>query len=313
MAGRRPPRRALAAAAAALACACAGPGGERAAPPAPSPRIAVLAPAAAETLAALGAAGQVVAVGDFVAWPPELAGKPKLGAYDAVSPERLLALGVDLLVTTASVAGHAEREQLARFGIERLELDTSTYDGALAAIVALGRRIGRGAEAERLAADVDRRVAAVEARTRALARRRVLLVVGREPFFVAGPGSHLDRLLAAAGGENVAADLGSSYAQASLEAMVARAPEVIVDSSENRVGEAARVELAREWGRFPFLPAVAGGRVWPVDPFRVSIPGPRLGETAELLARLVHPERFGAPAAAELAGPGGAAQRGAPP
>lgn len=295
-----PLRSTLAAAAAALACAPAPP-----APVSAGPRLAVLAPAAAETLARLGCADQVVAVGDFVAWPPELARRPKLGAYDATSPERLLALGVDLLVTTAGVAGHAERERLGALGIDLLELDTSTYEAALASIATLGRRVGRGAEAERLAAGVDARVRAVAARTGALPRRRVLLVVGHEPLFVAGPASHLDRLLAAAGGENLAADLGAPYAQASLEAMVARAPEVIVDSSENRVGAAARAALAREWARFPFLPAVAAGRVWPVDPFRVAIPGPRLGETAELLARLVHPERFGAPAAAELTGPGG--------
>lgn len=303
MARARPLRAGLAAAAAAWALACAP---APSAPRAGEQRLAVLAPAAAETIAALGLADRVVAVGDFVAWPPELARRPKLGAYDAVSPERLLALGVDLVVTTASVAGHAEREHLAALGVDLVELDTSTYDGALAAIVTLGRRLGREGAAAKLAADVAARVDAVAARTAALPRRSVLLVVGREPFFVAGPGSHLDRLLAAAGGGNVAADLGSTYAQASLEAMVARAPEVIVDSSENRVGAAARAALAREWGRFPFLPAVAAGRVWPVDPFRVSIPGPRMGETAELLARLVHPERFGPPAPAELAGPGAA-------
>lgn len=297
--GRQLGRIAVAAlAAAALACARAPE------PPRPEgSRVAVLAPAAAETIAALGLAERVVAAGDFVAWPPELAGKPKLGAYDAVAPERLLGLGVDLVVTTASVAGHEERSRLAALGIDLLEVDTSTYDGALAAIVAVGRRLGRAAAAERLAAAVDSRVREVGARCAPLPRRRVLLVVGREPLFVAGPGSHLDRLLAAAGGENVAADLGAAYAQASLEAMVARAPEVIVDSSENRVGAAARAALAREWGRFPFLPAVAAGRVFPVDPFRVAIPGPRMGETAELLARLVHPDAFGAPAAEELAGP----------
>lgn len=290
--------RALLAAAAALALACA----PAPAPPgaAAGPRIAVLAPAAAETLAALGVEDAVVAVGGFVTWPPVFAARPRLDAFAVAHAERLLALGVDLVVTTASVAGRAERARLAGLGIELVELDTESYAAALESMRSLGRRVGRGAEAERLAAAVEARVAAVAARAAALPRRRVLLVVGREPLFVAGPGSHLDHLLAAAGGENLAADLGAPYAQAALEAMVARLPEVIVDSSENRVGAAARAALARDWGRFPTLPAVAAGRVWAVDPSRLSIPGPRMGETAELLARLVHPERLGAPAPAEL-------------
>jgi iron complex transport system substrate-binding protein len=308
---RRPPRSApLALAAAALGLAAAACRGEPA-PPAPTSaataRLAVLAPAAAETIDRLGAAGEVVGVGDFVVWPPALAARPKLGSYDAPSAERLLALGANLVVTTAGVAGHAERQRLRGLGIDVLELETATYAGALASIVEVGERIGRGAAARALAEAVDAEVRRVAARTAPLGRRRVLIAVGREPLFVAGPGSHLDRLLEAAGGANVVADVEAPYAQVSVEAVVARLPEAIVDMSDNRPG-AARGALAGSWGSFPFLPAVAGGRVWSVDPARVAIPGPRMGETAALLARMVHPESLGAPSPAELgalvSGPG---------
>jgi len=279
-------------------------GGGAPPPRAASERLAVLAPAAAETLASLGLAERVVAVGDYVIWPPELAARPRVGAYDAPSAERLLELEVDLLVTTAGVAGREERRRLASLGVETLELDSATYEAALASIVALGERVGAAERAAALVAEIERRVAAVAAATASLPRRRVLVVVGREPLFVAGPGSHLDRLLEAAGGVNVAADLASPWAQASLEAMLERAPEVIVDTSDNRPG-APRGLAAGGWGRWPFLPAVAGGRVAHVDPWRLTLPGPRLGEMAELLARLVHPEALGAPSPAEFEAPGG--------
>ena len=139
----------------------------------------------------------------------------------------------------------------------------------------------------------------MRARAAAAPARRVLVVVGREPLYVAGPGSHLDELLRAAGGENVAADALSPYQLLSLEAALARRPEVIVDSSENRPG-AMRGRALGDWGRWPFLPAVAERRVYFVDPVRLSIPGPRLGEMAELLARLIHPEVFGEASPAEL-------------
>jgi len=297
-------RRLLALALALAAVGCGGPP-RPAARPDESKRLAVLAPSAAEMLAALGESGRIVAVGDFVVWPPEVAALPRIGAYDAPSPERLLALGVDLLVTTAGVAGRLERERLEEHGIETLELDTSTYEATLASMQALGARVGRTAAARELVAEVAARVDAVERSTETLPRRRVLVVVGREPLFVAGPGSHLDRLLRAAGGTNVAADLGAPWAQASLEAMLERAPEVIVDTSDNRPG-VERGMVSGPWARWPFLPAVAAGRVASVDPWRLTIPGPRLGETAELLARIVHPESLGAPTAAELGAPPGA-------
>jgi iron complex transport system substrate-binding protein len=269
-------------------------------PPAGGERLAVLAPAAAETLARLDAADRVVAVGDWVAWPPEIAARPKLGAYDEPSRERLLELGVDTLLTSASVAGRAGRDELERLGIRVVEIETDTFDGALRGIETVGALVGREDAAAALVADVRARVTAVEAAVAGAPRVRALVVVGREPLYVAGPGSHLDELVRLAGGENVAGDAGAPYALVSLEAMLARRPEVIVDTSENRPG-APRGALAGDWSRWPFLPAVAAGRVHFVDPDRLTIPGPRLGEMAERMGRFLHPERFGAPAPADYA------------
>ncbi|HSM50126.1 MAG TPA: hypothetical protein VLA75_01845, partial [Thermoanaerobaculia bacterium] len=96
------------------------------------------------------------------------------------------------------------------------------------------------------------------------------------------------------------------YLLASLEAVLARGPEVIVDSADNRPG-APRGALAGgsgPWGRWPLLPAVAAGRVYHVDPARYTVPGPRLAEMAEAFARFVHPERFGPPVDFDFAPPG---------
>lgn len=301
---------ALCAGALALA-ACAR--AERQAPVRPSgvpgaPRLGVLAPAAAETLALLGAADRVVAVGDWVTSPPELARRPKLGSYDTPAAERVLELGIDTLVTSASVAGRREREELARLGVRVVELDTATFAGTLDSIARVGALVGREREAAALVAGIRARLEAVAARVAGAPRPRVLAVVGREPLYVAGPGSHLDELLTLAGGANVAADAGAPWALVSLEAVLARRPEVILDCADNRPG-APRGALAGEWASWPFLPAVANGRVFQVDPDRLTIPGPRLAEMAESVARFVHPEIFGPPRAADFAAPAAEAAR----
>jgi len=290
-------KRGAAALALALAAACAAPPRQGAAA---APRLAVLAPAAAETLALLGAGDLVVAVGDWVTAPPELAARPRLGAYDAPSRERLLELRVDTLVTTASAAGRAGRAELPALGIDVVELDTDSVAGTLASIATLGRLVGREASAAELIDGIEAELAAVAGRAAGAPRRRALVVVGREPLYVAGPGSFLDELLNLAGGENVAADAGAPWAQVSLEAMLARRPEVIVDSADNRSG-APRGALAGSWARWPFVPAVRDGRVYHLDPVRLTIPGPRLGEVAARLGRLLHPERFGPPSADDFA------------
>jgi hypothetical protein len=110
----------------------------------------------------------------------------------------------------------------------------------------------------------------VRARAGTVPRRRVLVAVGHDPLFVAGPGSHLDELLTIAGGENVAHDVGSPYPMVAFESVLERAPEVIVDSADNRPGNRAvrRLDLSA-WPS----PAAGPGRF--VDPWQLLVPGLR--------------------------------------
>ncbi len=257
-------------------------------------RIAVMAPAAAETLVELGVAERIVAVGDFVDWPPVLAGLPKIGAYDAPNAERLVELGVSHLFTTASEAGRGDYARMGGLGIRVVALDTSTFAGTLAAIAETGREVGCEAAARALLARIESRLAAVRERAATAPRRRVLVAVGHDPLFAAGPGSHLDELVTLAGGENVAGDSASPYPMLALETVLERAPQVIVDSADNRPGN-PRGLAAGFWRQWPFLPAVSEGRVAFVDPWRLLVPGPRLADMAELMAKLIQPELFGQP------------------
>jgi iron complex transport system substrate-binding protein len=142
-------------------------------------------------------------------------------------------------------------------------------------------------------------LAAVSERAKASPRRRVLFVVGRDPVYVAGPGSHLDRLIDMVAGENVARDAASPYQLFSMEAVLERMPDVIIDTSDNRE-DATRGRVAGSWGQWPFLPAVQRERVYQVDPRHLVIPGIRLPEMALLMGKLVQPEVFGEPSDAEL-------------
>jgi iron complex transport system substrate-binding protein len=289
-----------------LTCGC-GSGEDRARDAADSgesaspSRIAVLAPAVAEMLKELDMLDRVVAVGDFVQWPAEIAGLPKIGAYDSPNLERLLSLEVDLLVTTRSEAGREANRRLGELGIVVLALETETYEGVLEAIEELGITVGREERARLITRDIRRRIESVRNHAAAAGPRRVLVVVGQRPLYAAGPGSHIDELIKVAGGENVFSDAMSAYQLVSMEAALERMPEVIVDVSDNRPG-AMRGREAGLWGQWDFLPAVRENRVYWVDPVRLTIPGPRLPEMAELMAKLIHPELFG-PATDEDLGP----------
>jgi iron complex transport system substrate-binding protein len=287
---------------AALLAPCACGLGERPSvdphPGAPQ-RIVVMAPAAAEMLEALGATGSIVGVGDFVGDPPAVKDLPRVGAYNAPNVERVLELRADLFLTSASEAAATAHGRLQALGLRVVALDTSTHHGLFSSLAELGRLLGleerAGALEQRMRAELD----AIRRTADGLPRRRVLFVVGREPLYVAGPGSHLDEMIALVGGVNVLHDATAPYQRVSMEAVLERMPEVIIDASDNRAG-APRGRLAGDWGRWPFLPAVREQRVWWVDPSRLVIPGMRLPEMTARIGRLIQPEAFGEPTAADL-------------
>jgi len=168
-----------------------------------SPRIVVMAPAAAEMLQALGLIDHVVGIGEFGPWPAAIAGRPQAGGYASPNVEQVLALRADMLVTTASEAAVAGHRRLEAVGVEVLALDTSTYEGIFGALSDLGAAFGRQDDARRIESRMREEIRALESRAAELPRRRVLFVVGRDPLYVAGPGSHVDRMIAGVGGRNV--------------------------------------------------------------------------------------------------------------
>ncbi len=277
-------------------------GCNRAAAPAAAPgtrRIVVMAPAAAEMLDALGAAGQVVGVGDWVLWPPYTNNLPRVGAYDSPSVEAVLSLHADTLITAASKAAGQSNTRLEALGVRVLEIKTNSYEGVLGALRQLGALVAQEEKARGLEARMRATIEALRARAEGAPRKRVLVVVGRDPLYVAGPGSHFDEMLGAVGGVNVMADAAANYQMVSIESVLERLPEVIIDSSDNRP-DAPRGRRGGPWGQWPFLPAVKENRVYCVDPARTSVPGIRIPEITEFFGKMIHPEIFGEAAPEEF-------------
>src|SRR5581483_7190150 len=158
-------------------------------------------------------------------------------------------------------------------------------------IAMVGERTGHGAQARRLLASIDAQIAAVRARLEGTRPRSVVMLVGHQPTVAVGHGSYLDDLLRLAGGDNIADVVPQGWPHLSLEYIIAMRPQVILDG---QMGSDAS-SPAGFWSRYPEIPAVRNRRVfgYPQDP--VLHPGPRVGQTLEILARLIHPERFAAP------------------
>lgn len=259
-------------------------------------RIISLVPALTEMLFAMGAGPQVVAVSSYDTYPPEATTRPKVGALLDPDVERVLALTPDLVAIYGSQSDL--RQQLQRARIPVYDYRHAGLADILTTLRDLGRVTGHATDAARVAASIERELAAIRARTSSRPAVRTLLVFGREPgslrnIYVAGGKGFLNDMLAAAGGTNVFADVAQESVQATTEVLLTRAPEVIVELREGPVYSPAQVQQAvSEWTRLASIPAVRAGRVRIVSGNGVVVPGPRVAQPVAQIARALHPEAF---------------------
>ena len=293
-------------------------------------KIVSLLPSATEIVCALGLADSLVGVTHECDYPPEVKGKPvltasridgqgltsaeiehavstRLGGHQSLyrlDEERLRALQPDLVLTQelcdVCAVSYAEVQQAARMldvGTRVVSLEPTTLEEVFATIELVGRLTDRTAPATALVASLRARVAVVRDRIPdRTPRPRVWVCEWLEPPYSAG--HWVSAQVEAGGGQEVFQRVGLPSTRVAPEAVVDRAPQVIVlapcgfhvDDVER---EARRVTLFPGWED---LPAVKSGAVWAVDASSYySRPGPRLVDGMELMARILHPEICGAP------------------
>jgi iron complex transport system substrate-binding protein len=268
----------------------------QAASPGPRPsRIISLIPAVTEMLFAIGAGPQVLAVSSFDEYPPEVKGLQRVGALLDPNLERILALKPDLVIVYGSQEDLIA--QLTRAGLPIYNYRHAGLADVTTTISNLGDRIGRSAEAGTLVQKITTRMADIRRRVAGRRRPRTMLVFGREQgtlrgIYASGGRGFLHDMLEAAGGENVFADITRESVQATTELILTRKPEMIL---EVRAGPLDPSIVAREtavWDSLSSLPAVRTHRIEMIVDPRIVIPGPRVAEGTELLARALHPDAF---------------------
>jgi iron complex transport system substrate-binding protein len=258
---------------------------------APPRRVISLVPSVTETLFAIGAGPQVVAVSSVDKDPPEVAKLPRVGALVDPDVERILSLEPDLVITYRSQQDL--ETQLGRAGIPTFAFTHGGVAEALESMLAVGRRTGHDAEARALVAGIRQRLDALRQRASDRVRPRVLLVFGREAgslrgLYASGGVGFLHDLVQLAGGDNVFADVRRESVQATAELIIARRPDVIVEIRAEPLDAPSRARETRAWGTLASVPAVRSGRIAWITGTDLFIPGPRLAGAAERIAAAIH-------------------------
>ncbi len=256
-------------------------------------RIVSLVPALTEMLYAIGAGPQVVAVSSYDEYPPEVKALPRVGALLDPDTERIISLKPDLVITYGSQVDL--QAQMKRAGIPTFDYRHAGLSHILVTMTELGVRTGHATEADRAVAAIAARLAAVRARVAGKRRPKTLLVFSREPktlrnLYVSGGRGFLHDMLEIAGGDDVFNDIDKESVQVSIETILSRAPEVILELRPEEIpaGLPMQQELA-SWARLASVPAVRNQQVLFISGHAVTVPGPRIAESVERMAKVLHP------------------------
>ena len=248
----------------------------------PPQRIVALDSAVVEFLFAMGAGNLIAGMHDFVSYPPEAEGIPRVGSPFNISAEKILVVEPDLV--SAFFAGSIP--QLKELGVKVLYIETpENLDGILEQIHLWGRVTDNDGAAGLVAADFESRLQEVEDGLASL-EQGPRVFHDDSLLYTRGPDTLLGQVYALLKAENIAHDL-SGYGQLSPEVIVERDPEVIITTSPERPQEFI------DDPAFQGVSAIRNGRVYLIEPQGlVSVASTRFVEGIELLARLIHPDLF---------------------
>jgi iron complex transport system substrate-binding protein len=234
-----------------------------------------------------------VAVSTYDVEPPEVRSLPTVGALVDPDTEKIISLRPDLVITYGSQTDL--QAQLKASNIPFFDYRHAGLDHIMVTMRALGVRTGHVDQAEKAAKALEARIDAVKKQVAGKPRPKVLLVFGREPgsirnvYASAGKG-FLHDMLVVAGGDDVLNDIQKESAQISTEQIIARRPDVIVELNSSRMlNEPDMKKELDPWMALTSIPAVKNKRVVILTGQSLTVPGPRVADGIDKLAKALHP------------------------
>lgn len=246
---------------------------------APALRIVALAPHVTENLYAAGAGSRLVAAVSYSDWPEAAKKLPRVGSYDRVDLEAIVAQKPDLVVAWESGNAPAHLAKLKALGIPVYVSQPKHIDDVASEIERLGALAGTDAVARKAAQDFRNHHAALKARYGSKPPVRTFYQVWNRPLMTVNGQHIISDVMKLCGGDNVFAGLAQLAPTVTEEAVLSANPEAIVASG---MGE-SRPEWLDAWKRWKQLTATARDNLFFVPPELLQRHTPRLLDGAERL------------------------------
>ena len=229
---------------------------------APARRVASLIGSTVDIMIALGAADRVAARTRYDTATAVRRAADMGGGIDP-SVEVLISARPDLFIAWNGQSATPVVSRMRALGVPVYLVDTKDTLAMYATIRDLGALLGMAPKATAAANTLRVELRAVQAQVRIRPRVKAVYVISRSPVIIAAAKSYMAELISVAGGDNPFSDVAGEFPTLSLEAFIARDPDVLIVG--RRDGGGTQLARLRETPGWRDLRAVKRGAVIEVD------------------------------------------------
>lgn len=226
---------------------------------APAKRIIALSPHSVEMLYAIGAGEAIVATTDHADFPEAALAIPRIGGYHGVQVERILELEPDLVVVWGSGNKAEDITRIKELGFRVFDSNPDTLDEVADELESLGELTGHRVQAAKVAADYRQQLKLLRSENLAKSGVNVFYQLWSTPLMTVANNSWIQQIISVCHGDNIFADAANDYPQVSLESVVLKQPELILQSQDegNIIGV--------DWSEWPEIPAVKNHHIYQLN------------------------------------------------
>lgn len=248
---------------------------------APAHRVAALLSSAVDIIVTLGAADRIAARTRYDTTVAVARAVDVGGGIDP-SVEALVASRPDLFVVWKGQAGSTVVSRMRALGVPVYLVETKDTSALFATVRDIGALLGMTPRATAAATRLRAELRAVQAQRATSRRLRAVYVISRSPVIISAASSYMGELISVAGADNPFHDVSGEFPTLSLEAFIARDPDVLIVGRRDDGG--AQLSQLRDTPGWRDLRAVRTGAVIEVDGEQWGRPTLRAGALVRDLA-----------------------------
>ena len=219
-------------------------------------RIIALAPHIVEMLYEIGAGELIIGTTDHADFPEQAKEIPLVGNYSNLNVEQILSLDPDLIIAWKTGNPSEDLARLAKMGIKIVHSEPKVLEDVATEVIKFGKITGNEVQAERVAQAFLKKLSGLKALYQDKAPISIFFELWSRPLTTVARNSWPQQQLAICKADNLFIDSLTDYPQISVEDVVLKGPEIIIQPSSMGKNSGDAVNW-RQWETIPAVKANA--------------------------------------------------------